>query len=152
MKSKCRHGVSGEDCGFTHPACNPGQNKNMESRKKHENVPEEQKHKKVPSAKSLEHCTFYLKNKCRFGVSGKGCGFTHPKRCNKFMDLGRYGCKSDDICKKFHPRVCNDSYRHMQCTKKKCDWLHIRKTRKPLEHQQDVYRYCSQQTRKHKSE
>ena len=71
-------------------------------------------------------------------MSGKGCGFTHPKRCNKFMDLGRYGCKSDDICKNFHPRVCNDSNRHMQCTKKKCDWLHIRKTRKPLEHQQDV--------------
>lgn len=131
LKNKCRYGVSGKGCGFTHLACESGPNKNNQDES-------EKQQKQVPTVPSLKHCKFYLKNKCRHGVSGSGCGFTHPKRCNKFMELGWHGCKSDKLCKKFHPRVCNDSYHHMLCTKQECDFLHIRKTRKPLEHKQNV--------------
>ena len=138
LENKCRYGVSGKDCGYTHPARDHVKNENIESKVNGKDPGKLKQQKTVPTGRSLKNCTFYLRNKCRYGVSGNGCGFTHPKRCNKFMDLGWYGCKSDALCKKFHPRVCNDSYRHMQCNKINCDLLHIRKTRKPLEHQQGV--------------
>ena len=92
----------------------------------------EQREDKSPKAKSSKYCYYYAKSKCKFGKLGIDCGFSHPEKCKKFMEFGWWGCKSADICQKFHPRVCNDSYRHMKCTKKKCDWPHIRNTRKPL--------------------
>lgn len=74
-------------------------------------------------------CKHYLKNKCKYGISGNGCKFAHPKRCHRFIEQGWYGCKSSKFCGKFHPRMCENSFRYMRCTDEYCRELHIKGTR-----------------------
>ena len=33
-------------------------------------------------------CTHYKKNQCKFGLKGKGCPFSRPERCKKFLAHG----------------------------------------------------------------
>jgi hypothetical protein len=82
--------------------------------------------------KEIKVCSYYMRNMCRHGMSGKsdnGCRFLHPKRCKKFMEGGWYACKSAKSCNLFHPRVCNNSFRYMFCNEGDCNELHIKNTK-----------------------
>ena len=74
-------------------------------------------------------CSFYKKGTCKYGVSGKGCKFFHPKLCKKFLRFGKKhsrGCNTID-CKKFHPTVCPKSLNNQQCDKNHCTFFyHVR--------------------------
>jgi len=78
---------------------------------------------------NIRLCRFYLRNTCKYGISGKGCKFSHPKICVKFMEQGFYGCNSRKLCGKFHPKVCENSFRRMKCENVECNEIHIKGTR-----------------------
>jgi hypothetical protein len=40
-------------------------------------------------------CRFYKQNKCKFGISGKGCEFNHPKMCQRLLSHGTGNLKSE---------------------------------------------------------
>ena len=61
---------------------------------------EEKKEKEEESKKKDKNCMFFNQNRCRFGISGKGCPFTHSKICKKFLKNGndnRLGCNGVKI-------------------------------------------------------
>ena len=64
---------------------------------------------------SKSRCSFYKRGTCKYGISGKGFCFAHPRMCKKFMNHGNshLGCKG---CKKFHPKLCKKK----MCDKKDC--------------------------------
>lgn len=70
-------------------------------------------------------CRFYKKNTCKYGISGQGCPYAHPKRCF----AAARGCKRTN-CKFFHPAVCRSSEQHKECSKTDCKFLHLQGTRR----------------------
>ena len=89
----------------------------------------------VPNVK--KDCFHFTKhNNCRFGMSGKGCDFNHPKVCNqnRLYGNGRYGCKKGDQCKFFHQRICRNASKEKICLNEKCSFIHPKgTTRRPHE-------------------
>jgi hypothetical protein len=77
-------------------------------------------------------CRFYTRNKCKHGLSGKGCNFAHPKRCQKYAAHGTNhgGCKKGSECNLFHPRLCHDSVKYKLCTNPDCTYTHIKGTKR----------------------
>ena len=78
-------------------------------------------------------CWFYKQNKCKFGMSGKGCKFHHPKICQKLLSHGtqnQKGCQKAGKCKFFHPAMCRNSIRKRLCTNQTCEFMHIRGTKR----------------------
>jgi len=70
-------------------------------------------------------------NKCRYGISGKGCNFKHDAPCNKILKHGlggRLGC--DGKCGKFHPQMCRNSLRNKECFRKECTYKHLPNTKR----------------------
>ena len=62
-------------------------------------------------------CNFYAKGTCKYGISGKGCKFSHPRICKKYLNYGNRhekGCK-DKQCKFFHPKLCPLSFSKNGC-------------------------------------
>ena len=76
-------------------------------------------------------CPFYKENKCKFGISGKGCKHFHPKVCPKIIQHGlggRLGCVSG--CKKFHPKMCRTSLNKRECFRESCQFSHVKGTKR----------------------
>ncbi|KAK3890046.1 hypothetical protein Pcinc_005961 [Petrolisthes cinctipes] len=54
-------------------------------------------------------CRFYKRGVCKYGISGRGCKFDHPKPCQRLIQhgpRGNQGCKSGQKCQKYHPMLC----------------------------------------------
>ena len=65
--------------------------------------------KSPDDSKSETTCRFFLKGKCKHGMRGKDCKFTHPKVCNKFSKHGTRqprGCNKGQKCKFFSTQKC----------------------------------------------
>jgi len=82
-------------------------------------------------------CRFYMRNKCKHGMSGKGipgteCKFSHPRRCPKLAAFGTgvNGCKKGNQCKFFHPQMCNNSLKTRSCPNLDCEFVHIKGTKR----------------------
>jgi hypothetical protein len=78
-------------------------------------------------------CWFFKQNICKFGMSGKGCKFSHPKICQKLLSHGTKspkGCQKDGKCRFFHPVMCRNSLRKRLCTNQSCEFMHIRGTKR----------------------
>ena len=59
-----------------------------ESKKEKSSIPQEPK-----------TCIFLKQNRCEFGISGKGCKFSHPKMCQKLLSHGKSsyrGCTKEE--------------------------------------------------------
>ena len=78
-------------------------------------------------------CPMYLENTCPHGISGKGCTFNHPARCNRYSKFGednRRGCTRGRKCWYFHPRLCQNSVTMKMCLTKTCKETHLVGTRR----------------------
>ena len=85
---------------------------------------------------TAQTCVHYKKNQCKHGISGKGCQYSHPKRCTKLMNHGtraNKGCNLGAKCKDFHPKMCQMSISKSECFDVSCQLCHVKGTRrKPL--------------------
>lgn len=78
-------------------------------------------------------CRFYTKGKCRHGLKGKECKYTHPKKCKKFVEHGTRqprGCNLGKNCKDFHPKMCMNSLRKGECYSQTCPFEHVKGTKR----------------------
>ena len=78
-------------------------------------------------------CRHYMNNTCKFGISGKGCPYVHPKRCSKLMNHGTRagkGCNKGKKCKDFHPKMCPMSIAKSECFDLSCSLCHVKGTRR----------------------
>ena len=51
-------------------------------------------------------CNFFKNNICKYGISEKGCKYSHPKLCQKLLKNGtnkRFGFLKGGKCNFFHP-------------------------------------------------
>ena len=102
---------------------------------KKEELSKKAKSAKESSSSPKEHpiCWFYKQNKCKFGISGKGCDFNHPKICQRLLSHGtgsQKGCIKDGMCKFFHPPMCKNSLNKRLCTNLSCEYMHIKGTKR----------------------
>ncbi len=85
---------------------------------------------------AAQTCKHYRNNQCKHGISGKGCKYTHPKRCTKLMKHGtraNKGCNLGTKCSDFHPKMCPMSITKLECLDDSCQLSHVKGTRrKPL--------------------
>jgi hypothetical protein len=83
-------------------------------------------------------CRFFLRSRCKHGISGQECRFQHMKVCRKFLNNGRhrqYGCNKGQSCENFHVKMCYSSLNERVCVKQDCRFHHLRGTRRYEEHQ-----------------
>ena len=81
-------------------------------------------------------CSHYKNNGCKYGISGKGCDFFHPKRCSKLMNHGtksKKGCNLGRKCPAFHPKMCPMSISKLECFDTKCNLCHVKGTKRKKE-------------------
>ena len=82
-------------------------------------------------------CRYYQQNRCKYGISGKGCNFLHPKMGQKLLSHGKSKYKGyfkDGKCKNFHPPMCRSSLSKRLCTNQNCEFTHIKGTKR-FQHQ-----------------
>ena len=80
-----------------------------------------------------KECSHYKNNNCRHGISGRGCAFSHPKRCSKLMKHGtkkNLGCNLGKKCTAFHPKMCPTSIAKSECFDPKCQLSHVKGTKR----------------------
>ena len=85
------------------------------------------------STPKKQTCRHYKNNTCRFGISGKGCSYVHPKRCSKLMNHGTRtgkGCNKGNKCEDFHPKMCPLSISNSECFDQSCTFCHVKGTRR----------------------
>ena len=78
-------------------------------------------------------CKHYKKGRCKHGLKGRNCNFSHPKACPKLMKFGNKGpngCKQGVSCPNFHPRMCASSLRYGECFVDSCTFTHIKGTKR----------------------
>ena len=86
-----------------------------------------------------EICDEYMKNKCSYGISGKGCQYYHPKMCKpftKFGPRGKRGCNKGDSCSFFHPKLCYKSlkpFSQRYCPNENCGYFHLPRTKRYMQ-------------------
>ena len=94
-------------------------------------VPPINDHKEIEKSQTI--CKFFKNSKCRHGMKGKGCNFTHPTMCLKFTQHGTRqprGCNLGKKCPDFHPAMCINSLRKGECFSQSCKFNHIRGTKR----------------------
>ena len=76
-------------------------------------------------------CNFFLKTRCKTGISGRDCKYDHLPVCNKLMRngiKGPHGCQKGKDCQYFHPHMCRDSLKTRTCNRVNCKYYHVRGT------------------------
>ena len=94
---------------------------------------------KPPTSQKTALCKFYRNNKCKYGISGKGCQYRHEPPCSRIIKHGlggRYGCNSK--CEKFHPKMCRTSLQNRECFRDNCTFKHLPNTKRKKETVQKV--------------
>lgn len=85
-----------------------------------------------PKVENAPICIHYRRGKCRYGISGKGCSFSHPRKCAKYCRYGydKYrGCHGK--CNLFHPIICRNSINYKKCYSEQCTFVHLMGTERP---------------------
>jgi hypothetical protein len=59
---------------------------------------------------------------------GRGCKFTHLKKCKPWERLGSLGCKLGKNCSKVHTKLCNTSVKDKICFLAGCRKTHLQGT------------------------
>ena len=80
-----------------------------------------------------EICSFFKRGTCRFGLSGKGCSYQHPKACPKLIEHGNReprGCTKGKDCDHYHPKMCQQSLRAGECLTLDCKLRHVQGTKR----------------------
>ena len=80
-------------------------------------------------------CVYYTKNQCRHGMKGKNCSYAHPVRCKKLMEFGTKspaGCNLGKKCSFFHPKMCPSSISKKVCFDEKCQFTHVKGTKRKV--------------------
>ena len=77
-----------------------------------------------------KECMFYLRNKCKFGKSGKGCNYAHPKQCKDYITKGKEGCNKGKHCVDFHPKLCYKSIHKKEYQREQCRYIHLPRTQR----------------------
>ena len=106
---------------------------NSSSRMETEQSVEQECVQNTSSGNKQPTCSFYERNKCRFGISGKGCKYFHPKMCQRLLSHGSSklkGCNKGGKCKYFHPPMCSKSMSKRICTNLECAYMHIKGTKR----------------------
>ena len=85
--------------------------------------------KDTTDIKEVKICQFYVQFRCKFGRTGTGCEYLHPKICLSYMKKGLKGCTKDDKCDYVHPKMCSLSLEGKKCGKKRCFLGHIQGTK-----------------------
>lgn len=78
-------------------------------------------------------CRYYRRGHCKYGVSGKGCSYGHPKPCQKYVSHGprdERGCTLGRNCPIYHPVLCRNSVQKRECFKEECKLTHIKGTKR----------------------
>ena len=77
-------------------------------------------------------CRFYKLRTCKHGPTGKGCPFSHPKKCSNFLKHGDKagGCKKGRSCDLYHPPLCWSSAKFGACDRKDCKFQHLQGTKR----------------------
>ena len=105
-------------------------NENMETvarKKKNETKKMRQKEKKEEAKKT---CLHYERNRCKHGVQGTGCKYSHPKICPNVSKEGPGGCKVKN-CSLYHAKVCYGSLATPKvCMKNNCTYRHLPETKR----------------------
>ena len=81
----------------------------------------------------LTICPEYKKGTCRHGISGKGCAFSHPKPCSRYLRHGTQkgiGCKRGASCTRFHLPLCKSSAERRECLDESCKQMHLLGTKR----------------------
>ena len=92
-----------------------------------------------PEEKDVKVCSHYRNNTCRHGISGRGCTFSHPKRCPKLMKHGTRndkGCNLGKKCSDFHPKMCPMSIAKLECFDLECNLCHVKGTKRKRDNPQ----------------
>ena len=94
-------------------------------------------------------CKFFLYKKCKHGMKGNKCKYSHPPLCKKLMKYGRSekGCSKGKLCKEgFHPKMCRHSLNSGVCPFENCRFYHVSGTNKVLMIKKDLDKKvpCSQ--------
>ena len=90
-------------------------------------------HNTTESVKSQTICKFFQSGKCKHGMKGKECKFTHPNTCSKYTQYGTRqprGCNLGKKCSDFHPTMCINSLRKGECFSQSCKFNHIKGTKR----------------------
>ncbi|CAI9730153.1 ---NA--- [Octopus vulgaris] len=93
--------------------------------------------KQIQSKRSNEErpvCIHYRSNKCKHGLSGTGCTYSHPKPCKPYINFGtdrKKGCQNGRECELLHPKMCRNSLRKKECFGENCKFMHRIKTTEP---------------------
>lgn len=89
------------------------------------------KYSQNESQKVNKLCYFFEKGRCKHGIKGNDCNYTHPQFCKKLMQHGTRqpnGCNKGKSCQYFHPAMCIESLRKSQCFNEHCKFYHVKGT------------------------
>ena len=100
-----------------------------------EEEPGETEHHNTPATHEREQdtpvCIHYKRGACRYGMSGQGCQFRHPRPCRKLLNHGNRtngGCNKGRKCEFLHPQMCYNSLYKNACHNSECKFKHVRGT------------------------
>ena len=80
-----------------------------------------------PADRRTEVCPQLIEGICKYGWSGRGCEFLHPKRCLRYCSHGTSelsGCNKE-ACPDFHPKLCENSLKMRKCFNDDCKRRHL---------------------------
>ena len=83
--------------------------------------------------KSSTVCRFLVNGRCKYGIKGHDCKFSHPPMCRKFTQHGTRqprGCNLGKKCKFVHPKMCFGSLRKGECFSENCRYNHTKGTKR----------------------
>ena len=78
-------------------------------------------------------CKFFLHKKCKFGIKGDECKYSHPPLCKKLLKYGhsKKGCNKGKHCDEgIHPKMCHHSLNGRECPYESCRYYHVSGTKK----------------------
>ena len=78
-------------------------------------------------------CKFSKAGACKYGRTGNGCHYSHPKKCYSYIRHGKKGdkgCQKGDKCEYYHPPLCHESVMRGTCSREKCKFQHLQVTKK----------------------
>ena len=76
----------------------------------------------VTNQKKPQICKFYLQKRCKHGVKGGSCSFSHPKLCFNHI---KGDCDKTN-CEYYHPKLCKEAVKYNSCARRYCKFYHPR--------------------------
>ena len=83
--------------------------------------------------KKAQLCPLLVDGNCPHGAAGKGCEYTHKKKCTRYINFGtqemhKAGCRWGNECKYLHPTLCKNSVSLKICLNEHCQYAHLKNT------------------------